>query len=55
MSIRNVLLVAVFLSVIGLVGKGDYQDQIAMQNHYCAQVKGGYWPDYKNIAEEVCK
>ena len=55
MKIRYVFLVLAFFVAIGFIGDGDYQDQLAMQEHYCEQVQGGHWPDYKNIAEEVCK
>ena len=55
MKIRYVLLVAALFLLIGLVGNADYEAQLPMQDHYCAQVQGGHWPDYKNIAEEFCK
>ena len=55
MKIRYALLLSIIVAAVGFVGEGDYQDQLAMQDHYCEQVQGGHWPDYKNIAKEVCK
>lgn len=47
---------AIFVVVllIGMVGDMDYQDELAEEQFYCEQVNGGHWPDYKNIAAEVC-
>ena len=42
------------LIVLGIIGDADYQDELAEQDFYCEQVLAGYWPDYKNIADEVC-
>lgn len=46
--------VFVIVLLVGMVGDMDYQDEIAEEQFYCEQVKGGHWPDYKNIAAEVC-
>lgn len=52
--IRLVLLMTVSLVALAIIGDADYQDEIAEQDFYCEQVLAGYWPDYKNIADEVC-
>ena len=46
----------VFLSIFlfGLVGSMEMDDEIAEQEFYCEQVLEGHWPDYKQIADEVC-
>ena len=44
----------VILLLMGLVGTGDYEDQLAEQRFYCEQVSEGHWPDYKNIVAEAC-
>ena len=45
----------IVLLLIGMMGKMEMQDEIAEQEFYCEQVLAGHWPDYKNIAEEVCQ
>jgi len=44
----------VIVLLVGMVGDMDYQDELAEEQFYCEQVNGGHWPDYKNIAAEVC-
>lgn len=46
--------VFVMLLLVGIVGGMDYEDELAEEQFYCEQVNGGHWPDYKNIAAEVC-
>ena len=46
--------VFVILLLIGVMGSADMQDEIADQEFYCDQVLQGHWPDYRNIADEVC-
>lgn len=46
--------VFVMLLLVGIVGSMDYEDELADEQFYCEQVNGGHWPDYKNIAAEVC-
>jgi len=50
----KIVLALLALVGIGVVGSFDMQDEIAEQQFYCEQVNAGHWPDYKNIAEEVC-
>lgn len=45
----------IVLLLTGMMGKMEMQDEIAEQEFYCEQVLAGHWPDYKNIAEEVCE
>lgn len=52
--IRLVLLIVVSFVALGIIGDADYQDELAEQEFYCEQVLAGHWPDYKNIADEVC-
>lgn len=44
----------IVLLLTGMMGKMEMEDEIAEQEFYCEQVLAGHWPDYKNIAEEVC-
>jgi hypothetical protein len=48
----GLLFLVIFL--VGFVGSMDMEDEIAEQQFYCDQVLGGHWPDYKEIADEVC-
>jgi hypothetical protein len=32
-----------------------YEDEMIEQDFYCQQVNSGAWPDYKEIADKVCK
>ena len=34
------------LLVLGVVGRGDYDDAVAAERHYCEMVKGKVWPAY---------
>jgi hypothetical protein len=45
----------IVLLLTGMMGKMEMEDEIAEQEFYCEQVLAGHWPDYKNIAEEVCQ
>jgi hypothetical protein len=45
----------IVLLLTGMMGKMEMEDEIAEQEFYCKQVLAGHWPDYKNIAEEVCQ
>jgi hypothetical protein len=45
----------IVLLLTGMMGKMEMEDEIAEQEFYCEQVLSGHWPDYKNIAEEVCQ
>lgn len=47
--------VFVVLLLVGIAGSMDMEDEIAEQQFYCDQVLGGHWPDYKEIAKEVCQ
>lgn len=48
----GLLFLVIFL--VGFVGSMDMEDEIAEQQFYCEQVVQGHWPDYKQIADEVC-
>lgn len=48
----GLLFLVIFL--VGFVGSMDMEDEIAEQQFYCEQVAQGHWPDYKQIADEVC-
>lgn len=34
------------LLVLGVVGRGDYDDAVAAERHYCEMVEGKVWPAY---------
>lgn len=35
-----------FLLILGAVGRGDYEHQIAAERHYCEMVESKAWPAY---------
>lgn len=39
----------IFLTVMGLVGRADYEDELAEESFYEQMVCDGHWPDYKNV------
>lgn len=43
------------LIAFGMVSSIDYTDEQREQQVYCDNVRAGYWPDYNNNAEEVCR
>jgi hypothetical protein len=45
----------IVLLLTGMMGKMEMEDEVAEQEFYCEQVLAGHWPDYKNLAEEVCQ
>jgi len=52
--VTGIALTVLALLALGFVGGMDYEDEIAEQEFYCEQVLAGHWPDYQNIADEVC-
>lgn len=48
-------LLAVVLMLLVIASSMGYEDEQREQGVYCQMVKEGSWPDYKNIAGEVCK
>lgn len=44
------LILAGVLSVTSM----SFNDEVAEEEFYCEQVLAGHWPDYKQIADEVC-
>ena len=37
----------IYLSIVALkVGRGDYDDAVAAERHYCEMVEGKLWPAY---------
>lgn len=45
--------VLAFLLILGVVGRGDYDDAVAAERHYCEMVESKAWPAYnRNI---TCK
>lgn len=34
------------LLILGVVGRGDYDDAVATERHYCEMVGGKLWPAY---------
>ena len=42
------LAAAILLVILyGIVGQSDYDDAVAMDEHYAEMVCAGYWPDYE--------
>lgn len=38
--------VLALLLVLGVVRRGDYDDAVAAERHYCEMVEGKLWPAY---------
>jgi hypothetical protein len=51
LSEKRLALIAllIFLTVMGLVGRADYEDELAEESFYEQMVCDGHWPDYKNV------
>ena len=42
--------VVIFLLILGVVGRGDYEHAVAAEHHYCEMVESKAWPAYdRNI------
>lgn len=54
-SMKNYIVFAVIVVLIGLVGHMDQKDEIIELRIYCENVRDGVWPDYNNIYELECK
>ena len=39
----------IFLIALGIVGNGDYEDELAEELFYKEMVCDGKWPDYKKL------
>lgn len=46
--------IVLFIVVLGIVGKIDYEDAKAEQAEYCADVFSEKIPDYKHIYDDEC-
>lgn len=58
MNNKNIILFFIGLALstgIGMAHSLSYQDAIADQQAYCANVEQGIWPDYKKNYKKVCK
>ncbi len=58
MKLRYPLAFFAFIIIFGFVGSMDYEDAIAVEEHYSEMVCSGHWPDYKNqnpTCEETVK
>jgi len=38
-----------FLFILGITGRGDYEDALAQEAFYKEMVCKGLWPDYNNL------
>lgn len=54
-GINIILFFLVVLSVFGFVGNMEYEDMKKQEAQYCADVKSGEVPDFKNIYKRVCE
>lgn len=45
---------AAVVALLGAVGQMDFEDEVAEQLQYCANVKAGIWPDYNKTFEAEC-
>jgi len=39
----------------GVVGHGDFSDEVKAEKEYCQNVANGVWPDYRKLFKEMCK
>lgn len=46
---KTLLSIAAFITVFGLVGNMDYQDELKEQDRYHTMVCEGSWPNYKDL------
>lgn len=53
--LRSLLLLILFLALLGLVGRYDFDDAVKQQEGYCRGVRERVWPDYDGIYWEECK
>lgn len=52
---RAFLLILLVLVTLGVVGNGDFENDLIENEMYCDMVRDGHWPDYKNNYDEVCR
>lgn len=52
-TMKFILGLVAIMVIFGLVGNQDYEDAVADEQHYCAMVKAGYWPAYREGVECV--
>lgn len=48
---RIAVAIVIILLTLVIVGGMDSRDSESEFTHYCNMVMGGYWPDYKGLAE----
>lgn len=46
---KTLFSIAAFITVFGLVGNMDYQDEMKEQDRYHTMVCDGSWPNYKAL------
>lgn len=47
---KGFVFIVLIVLALGIVGEGDYQQEIADARHYCEMVGSGVWPHFnKNI------
>lgn len=51
LSEKRLALIAlvIFLTAMGVVGRADYEDELAEETFYNQMVCDGNWPDYKDL------
>ena len=52
--IRLILVLALMLSVFGIMGSLDYADEVAQELAYCQDVQDKVYPDYKEL-KNICR
>ena len=52
---RKYMLVALIVTMSGLVGMMDFNDELNSVEIYCQNVKDGVWPDYEATYRKECK
>ncbi len=49
------IIAMVAILILGNIGRYDFLDQQKIQAEYCENVASGYWPDYNQNFNELCK
>jgi hypothetical protein len=45
--LKTIYIIAIILSLLGIAGTIDYEEQILEEQHYCDMVKAKAWPAYR--------
>jgi hypothetical protein len=46
---KPLLILLAVLTVLGAVGRMDFEDEMQEEAHYCEMVQSGAWPNFKQL------